>query len=325
MPIFDQGYQHWHGKLSSPAWRWLTITRRGVRSQLKNRGVRLTVLGAWLPALALATFLALWGLIEQKSKLIMPLLGLFQNLPPEIMEGPRSFRLTFWTIAYQFFFQFEMFFAMILVLLVGPELISQDIRFNAIPLYFSRPLRRMDYFAGKLGVIAVYLGAVAIVPALLAYVLGVAFSLDISVVRDTFWLLLGSIGYGLVIVFSAGTLMLAISSLSRNSRYVGAFWGGMWIVTYMLAGILSDSIKTRWCPLLSYTNNLGRMRDLLLNTDSAWHQIGQLMDPRRREANLRGFMGPTYPWYWSLAVLAGLFGISLWILTTRVKSLDRLK
>ena len=32
MPIFDQGYQHWQGKLSGHAWRWLSITRQGVRT-----------------------------------------------------------------------------------------------------------------------------------------------------------------------------------------------------------------------------------------------------------------------------------------------------
>ena len=31
MPIFDQGYQHWTGHLSGHAWRWLAITRHGVR------------------------------------------------------------------------------------------------------------------------------------------------------------------------------------------------------------------------------------------------------------------------------------------------------
>jgi hypothetical protein len=31
MPIFDQGYQHWSGALSGHAWRWLVITRHGVR------------------------------------------------------------------------------------------------------------------------------------------------------------------------------------------------------------------------------------------------------------------------------------------------------
>jgi ABC-2 type transport system permease protein len=325
MPIFDQGYQHWHGKVSSPAWRWLRITNRGVRSQMKSRWVRLTILGAWAPAVALAAFLVIWGLIEQKSKLIMPLLSLFQELPEEIKAGPRNFRVTFWTIAYQFFFQLEMFFSMMLVLLVGPDLISQDIRFNAVPLYFSRPLRRIDYFMGKLGVIGVYLAAVAIGPAIIAYVLGVCFSMDLSVVRDTGRLFLASIAYGVVVVLSAGMLMLAVSSLSRNSRYVGALWAGIWIVTYIVAGVLRDTVKERWCPLLSYTGNLQRICDTLLDTNSAWGQIGQLMDPRRRRANLSGFMGPDYPWYWSLGVLAGLFGISIWILTTRVKSLDRLK
>ena len=31
MPIFDQGYQHWSGKLWGHGWRWLAITRHGVR------------------------------------------------------------------------------------------------------------------------------------------------------------------------------------------------------------------------------------------------------------------------------------------------------
>jgi len=34
---------------------------------------------------------------------------------------------------------------------------------------------------------------------------------------------------------------------------------------------------------------------------------------------------PQYPWTWSAAVLAGLWGLSLCILSTRVKSLDRLR
>ena len=127
---------------------------------------------------------------------------------------------------------------MILILLVGPNLISQDLRFNALPLYFSRPLRRIDYFLGKLGVIGAFLGMVIIVPSLIAYVLGLLFSLDITIVRDTFGILLASIAYGLVIALSAGMLMLALSSLSRNSRYVALFWVGIWFVSSIVATIL---------------------------------------------------------------------------------------
>src|SRR5262245_1472119 len=223
MPIFDQGYQHWQGELSGHAGRWLTVTRHGVRATMRNRWPRLILLFAWFPAIVLAGWLAIWGLVEQKSELVAPIVRLIR-LNPAFQASPEAYRVTVWTLGYSTFLQFELFFAMLLVLLVGPNLISQDLRFNAFPLYFSRPLRRVDYFAGKLGVIAVFLSAVMIVPAVIAWLLGLAFSLDLGVVRDTFPILLGAVAYGGVVVLSAGTLMLALSSLSRNSRYVSAFW-----------------------------------------------------------------------------------------------------
>jgi hypothetical protein len=54
MPIFDQGYQHWSGELTGHGWRWLAITRHGVRIGMKNRLLRIALLIAWLPAVVLA-------------------------------------------------------------------------------------------------------------------------------------------------------------------------------------------------------------------------------------------------------------------------------
>jgi len=387
MPIFDQGYQHWHGTLSGHGWRWLTITRHGVRAQMKNRLTRFAMLVAWMPAITLASVLIVWGLFEQKSSLIAPLLGLFRDLPSEMQAGPSGYRTVVWTIAYQWFFVVQVYFAMFLVLLVGPNLVSQDLRFNAMPLYFSRPLRRIDYFMGKLGVIGVFLGAVAVLPALIAWVLGVLFSMDWTVITDTGRLLGASLGYGLVIVLSAGMLMLAISSLSRNSRYVAVIWFGFWMLTMGVASVLEDTVRSNWCPLLSYTGNLRRMAAALLDTRAAWQRLDDLAqagqrrfeaqmehfgrtgpdgrpmpppDPRQQAPQLpphprmghaapppppdAGRMRPTrrtqtqgddfsltrfadagFPWSWSAGVLAGLFGLSLWILTSRVRSLDRLR
>ena len=165
MPIFDQGYQHWSGKLSGHAWRWLAITRRGVRTALQGRIVRLVLLVAWVPALVLVLVLCLWGLVERQSDLIesiRPLLTSFLGRP--ILAGPREYRVEIWTLCFHYFLSWELWFSMVLVLLVGPNLISQDLRYNALPLYFSRPLRRIDYFVGKLGVIVALLGMVIIVP-----------------------------------------------------------------------------------------------------------------------------------------------------------------
>jgi ABC-2 type transport system permease protein len=240
MPIFDQGYQHWSGELSGHGWRWLAITRHGVRIGSKSRILRLLMLVSWIPALALVFMLCVWGMLERKSTIIAPLMQFMSFLQPEILADPRHFRIQIWTICYDFFLLMELRFAMIVVLLVGPTLISQDLRFNALPLYFSRPLRRIDYFLGKLGVIATFLGRMLILPCVIAYVLGLLFSLDLSILRDTLPLLLSSITYGLLISLSAGLLMLALSSLSRNSRYVALFWLGIWFVSSVVGGILEN-------------------------------------------------------------------------------------
>ena len=238
MPIFDQGYQHWSGELSGHAWRWLAIARHGVRVGMKNRLLRLLLLASWMPALALAAFLCLWGLLERKSSVVAPLMQFLTFLQPEVLADPRHFRVQIWTICYNYFLLTELRFSMILVLIVGPNLISQDLRFNALPLYFSRPLRRIDYFMGKLGVIVMFLGRVILLPCIIAYVLGLLFSLDLSILRDTLPLLLSSLAYGLVIALSAGLLILALSCLSRNSRYVALFWVGIWFVSSVVGGIL---------------------------------------------------------------------------------------
>ncbi|HLJ95115.1 MAG TPA: hypothetical protein VKU02_18205 [Gemmataceae bacterium] len=237
MPIFDQGYQHWEGTLSGHLWRWWTITRHGVRAQLRNRFVRLFLLVAYVPAIALIAVLAVWGLLEQQAESVLTLLR--RVLPAEMIAQPQDFRLAVWTIAYSFFFKAELFISMLMLLLIGPNLISRDLRFNALPLYFSRSLRRFDYLVGKLGVIGWFVAAVVIMPAVLAYVLGVGFSFQLSIIEQTYPLLGASLLYGLIIAVSAGTFMLALSSLSRRSIYVGLTWMGFWIVTTTVAGLLT--------------------------------------------------------------------------------------
>ncbi len=434
MPIFDQGYQHWQGPLSARVWRWLTIARHGVRVQRNNRIVRFFLLLAWLPALGLIGALVLWGLVERQSEGVLAALSW---LPQEVLLDPHLYRTTVWTLAYSFFFKTEMFFIMLLVAITGPGLISQDLRFNALPLYFARPLTRLDYFLGKLGVIGALVASIAVGPAVFAYVIGLAFCLDLSVVKDTYPILLASVAYGLLITLSVGTLILAMSSLTRRSLYVGITWAGLWIISGMVGGILTgvhgDSVrreiqitetnrwleehpppkgaklieyshagrhpeiqvnpKTRkmqlaglgpeqekdgerwleawskkhsqswetaqaksgevlredWRPLCSYVANLERMADLLLDTDSAWVNIGRGVERSRRAAFQRGFgaapfgrraapepaagserrlanqLVPQYPWWWSASVLVGLLGLSTWTLTRRIKSLDRLR
>ena len=343
MPIFDQGYQHWSGNLAGHAWRWLAITRHGIRAGMTGRYLRLVLLLAWIPAIVLAAMLCLWGLLERQSDLIAAVRPLLGFLDPAMLADPREYRVEFWTLCYNTFLRFELWFSMILIVMVGPNLISQDLRYNALPLYFSRPLRRIDYFLGKLGVILAFLSMVIIVPSIIAYVLGLLFSLDLTILRDTFGLLLATIAYGLVIALSAGLLILALSSLSRNSRYIALFWLGIWLVSNVTAGMLEmvnvdqwshhnqtpqatlEAAESNWRPLVSYTGNLARIGQQLIGVDAVWKRLSELRPENQRDQFLLMFGGPRYPWYWSAAVLIALALLSACILNLSIKSLDRLK
>ena len=353
MPILDQGYQHWSGTLSGHAWRWLAITRQGVRIGLRNRWLRIALIVSLLPAIVLAVVLCVWGLVEQQSELIQAIKPMLQFLDQRMLDDPQTYRMDVWRLSYSYFLLTQLRFSMLLILIVGPNLISQDLRYNALPLYLSRPLRRIDYFLGKLGVIVAFIGAVTVAPVILAYLLGMLFSLDLSIVRDTFGLLLSSVAYGLVIAVSAGMLVLALSSLSRNSRYISLFWLAIWFGASLVSGVLQmvdsqqrmhdawnagggfnaeafaeEELKaaaSNWRPLVSYTANLSRLGQAMLGTDAVWEKLSEMQPEAQRNMFLLNFRGPQYPWQWSALVLAGLFGLSAWILNRSIRSLDRLK
>lgn len=363
MPIFDQGYQHWNGKLASQFWRWWAVTRHGIRVQFRSKLTRFSIATFLAPALALTTFMIIWSLLEQGNSFLKPLIAF---LPKELTDVPQEYRLATWTLAYHFYFLVQLFLLMVLVLLIGPGLISKDLRFNALPLYLSRPLRRWEYFAGKLGVIVFFVLIVTAAPAVFAWMMGVLFSLKLSIVIEVLPLLWKSVLISLVIAVVFGLWMLALSSLSRNSRYVSMMWFGWWILTSALSVMLFfASQHAEWANLAGFTRNVQRVEEAILDTETAWQKIdaaykltqdlamkaaanaplgkgpfmprrlGPLTDDNRvfllqfrdrdkTEVRSSGVRS-IYPWTWSAGVLLMMGVLSLCILMFRVKSLDRLR
>jgi ABC-type transport system involved in multi-copper enzyme maturation permease subunit len=65
----------------------------------------------------------------------------------------------------------QSFLAFFLVFLIGPALISTDMRNNALPLYFSRPFNRWEYLLGKSAVLVILVSGVTWAPAMLLFLL----------------------------------------------------------------------------------------------------------------------------------------------------------
>ena len=61
--------------------------------------------------------------------------------------------------------------AFIMAFIIGPALISSDVRNNALPLYFARPFGRWEYILGKALVLVNLLSLITWIPGMLLFLL----------------------------------------------------------------------------------------------------------------------------------------------------------
>ncbi|HKB35506.1 MAG TPA: hypothetical protein VKD72_03570, partial [Gemmataceae bacterium] len=61
------------------------------------------------------------------------------------------------------------------------------------------------------------------------------------------------------------------------------------------SGVLQETVRADWCPLVSYTNNLSRIRDALLDAGTAWDRVASLSEVGPRQMRSPMGMGPFGP------------------------------
>ena len=152
MPIHDQGYRRYGGSRAPSGRAWSVIARAGIRTLLAKRALIGLLLLAWIP------FLVRTVQIYAAT-----------NLPQATFLVPdaKMFR--------QFLDQQNVFLFFITVY-AGAGLIANDRRANALQIYLSRPLTRLDYIFGKFAILATLLLFVTWVPATLLIVVQIMFS-----------------------------------------------------------------------------------------------------------------------------------------------------
>ena len=130
----------------------------------------------------------------------------------------------------------QAFLMVILVGIVAPPLISQDLRTRAYLIYFSRPISRQEYISGKVGVVSFFLLTISALPALILYVIGLLLSPSVTAFLSTWDLPLRIVTGSICLVLPTTLVALAISSLTLESRYAAFAWFAIWIlgnVTYL--------------------------------------------------------------------------------------------
>jgi ABC-type transport system involved in multi-copper enzyme maturation permease subunit len=229
--------------------RPLVIARIGIRRAWQSRWLRRMMLLAWLPAVWFGVGFFIWEqsvLYPEWSRGLKPFLREMPQVEQllailERHEDPTLARHEIWAWLLQSFFRYPQGVIMVLVVgLIAPPLISQDVRSRALLLYFSRPLTQIEYLLGKMAAVWFYLILMATLPALILYVLGVFLSPTLDVVQATWDLPLRILGASAVLIIPTASLALCISSLTEESRYAGFAWFAIWILGWFTYGVLAS-------------------------------------------------------------------------------------
>ena len=276
MPIHDQSYRRYTGVRETPGTAWQVIAVTGIRAALSKK-------------LFLWVMLAAWGQFFVRA-VIFYLAANFPNLDI-LAPSVETFRQ---------FFDMQELFVLIVTVYVGSGLIANDRRSNALQIYLSKPLTRVEYVAGKLGILLFFLLMVTLLPAMALLFVQMMFSASLTFVRENLFLIPAITLYALVEVLLAAFTMLALSSLSSSARYTAMLYAGAVLFTDALFTTLRAITGNSALAWLSFRANLGQIGDVIFR-----------LEPRFDS-----------PWLLSVLVVAALIGLSVFLLERRVRGVE---
>jgi ABC-2 type transport system permease protein len=276
MPIHDQGYRRYSGERTPRGRAWAVIAKAGIRTRLAQRAFLGLLLVSWFPFFVRAVQLYAAANVPQAAFLA---------------PTPEMFR--------QFLDQQEIF-VFFLTVYGGAGLIAQDRRANALQIYLSKPLTRAEYVFGKFAILMTWLLLVTWVPAILLLIVQIAFAGNFDFLTQNIYLFPAITLFAFVQVVTVSAAMLALSSLSNSSRYVGILYAALLFFSQAFFGVLR--IVT------------GDTRLSWISVPYALNQVGDAIFrlPLRYET----------PWPMALAVLAVLVAASGVILERRVRGVE---
>ena len=328
--VHQLGYRSWSGVVA-PGWAsWMVISEVGIRRAWQSQWLKRMLFLAWLPALWFGIGFFLWEQAAQYpdwQQALTPMMRQLPKTPPfeEVKTSVQTGNLadsrhTVWAWLLQSFFRYPQ--AVLMVLLVGliaPPLISQDIRSRAFLLYFSRPITRGEYLLGKLGSVWAFLGMITAVPALALYLIGVVLSPSLGVIVGTWDLPLRIVGATIVLLLPTSALALALSSLTQESRYAGFSWFAIWILGWFtyLAAESAETFKAQQ-EAFRDQSRFGQ-RQVVEFRESVWTHLSLYHTLGRVQSWVFGFTKLGDAWT-SMLLLVGLTSVSLSISFYRISA-----
>ena len=275
MPIHDQGYRRYLGSKARGR-AWFVIFSTGVRAMMGSRRWIVLMIASWIQFIVRAVQFYIAANFSQAS-VVAPTAATFRD-----------------------FFDKQDLFVFLVTISLGAAAIAEDRRANALQIYLSKPLTRLEYIFGKLSVLAAFLLFITWVPAMLLLVVEIAFTGSFSFLTSNLQLVPAITLFAIVEVLMVSMCILALSSLSTNSRFVGILFAALIFFSDALYGVMRAVTGGTSVSWIAFGNNLAQVGDAIFRV------------PLRYET----------PWFVSLAVVLALIGVSAVILERRIRGVE---
>ena len=286
MAVYGRNYRRYTGE-TTPAWsRFLILPRYAYETVFKSK--------------LFLIFYALCFLIPFIGLLYIYLCNNLNVL--SFLQVPQSELQEFFTIGKTFFYRgmwFQGAASFILVFLVGPTVVSPDLRNNGLALYLSRPFSRGEYVLGKMSVLLILLSSITWVPGLLLF--------GFQAAMNPKWVV-PNLGLVFAILVGSWTWILFLSLLALTiSAWV------KWMPVARIAMIVLFFVS------IGFANAINEILDTWWGTlISAWYPMAAIWD------NLFGIPPgdelppPLASW------MALIFGsaVCLWLLSRRIRAYE---
>ncbi|HET8782235.1 MAG TPA: hypothetical protein VFM63_07445 [Pyrinomonadaceae bacterium] len=306
MAVYEQTYKRYAGPLT-PEWsRFLIIPRHALRGTFNSKLFTAFFAVCFIPLLVEAIFIYLrynvgaLGALAVTVRDLIPIDAFFFEVFVNIQHG----------------------FAFLLALLIGPPLVSRDLRNNALPLYLCRPFSRTEYVIGKMSVLLILLSLVTWIPQLLLFFfqsylegwtwfqanLWIASSI---VIASMFWILLLAL------------LTQTISALVKWRVVASGALVALFLIPSAFGLFINEVFNTAWGNAISLIASIGNVTSGLFGT----------FEPVYETRQVRGFEGTIVrevvlmqpPLWLSWTMLFMLCAVCLALLSWRVKAYEVVK
>src|SRR5918996_502731 len=234
MAVYEQTYKRYAGPLT-PEWsRFLIIPRHAYRAVFNSKLFTAFFVICFIPLLVEAILIYLRHNIGA--------LAIMSVDVREVVPVDASF--------FQTFVNIQGGFAFFVALLVGPPLVSRDLRNNALPLYLCRPFSRTEYVMGKMSVILILLSAITWVPQILLFLFQ-SYLEGFAWFKANLWIAYAILIASLVWIILLALLTQTISALVKWRVVASAALLGLFFIPSVFGEFINVVFQTRWGNLIS--------------------------------------------------------------------------